>query len=179
MCEVRDGAHGLAVWALGVVFAAILLALGVSGMVGSAARVTAGAAQADGRNDPVSYSVDTLFRATGPTRTPASADDRREVARILTQGTVRGELDADNRAYLSHLVAAHTGLAPAEADKRVNDTIAQAKQAADVARKAGIIAGFGTAAALLLGGLAAMWSATLGGRHRDQATELITFWRWR
>jgi hypothetical protein len=175
--EVRDGAHGLIVWGLGIVVASMLLVLGISGTAGSIAKVTAVAASND-RSDPVGYTVDSLFR--GERSAPAATEaERREVARILTLGTVRGEVTAENKAYIAKLVSAKTGMPLAEAERRVNDVLAEARHKADVARKAGIVVGFLSAAALLVAAAAAAWAATLGGRHRDQGSDTSSFWRWR
>ena len=62
---------------------------------------------------------------------------------------------------------ARTGLSQADADKRVNDTIADAKKAADDARKAAAKMSLWLAASLLAGALAAMLAATEGGLLRD------------
>jgi hypothetical protein len=59
-------------------------------------------------------------------------------------------------------------MSQADAEQRVNQVIASTKEAADKARKVGIVAAFLTAASLLAG-LAAAWTgARLGGTHRDE-----------
>lgn len=194
--EVRDGAHGVIVWATGIVLASLLLALGVSGVVGTAARIGGDAA-----DETTAYTVDSLFRpqssaqavaqmpaqpAAGGEVVPSTSaptevrsnTDRDEVWRILTYGMTGGELGADNTDYIAQLVAARTGMSVADARTRVETVMARAKQTADTARKTGLIVGFLTAAALLIGGAAAAWAATLGGRHRDRGTDLSAFWRW-
>lgn len=176
--DVRDGAHGLIVWGMGIVVASVLLALGVSGIVGSTAKIAAVAAD-DGRHDPIEYTIDSLFRSTDRSAgSGVNEAERREVARILTLGTVRGDLLKDNESYIAKLVAARTGMSQAEAERRVNMVLAEAKQKADVARKTGIVIGFLTAAGLLVAGAAAAWAATLGGRHRDRGSDTSYFWRW-
>jgi len=175
--DVRDGVHGLTVWALGVLVASLLLAAGVSGAVGSAARFAASDTQADER---MGFTVDSLFRGAGEsTSSNDNEAERGEVGRILTYGVTRGELAPAYRMYLSRLVAARTGLDQVNAEQRVDEVMAEARRTADTARKAGIIIAFLTAAALLVGGAAAAWAATLGGKHRDQNTDHSTFWRWR
>jgi hypothetical protein len=181
--EVRDGAHGLTVWALGVVVASLLLAVGVSGAAGSAAHV---AAAADRRGDLTQYTVDALFRAAQTdsgrvlerTGGRLSDADRQEVGRLLTYGLVKGELNDNDRTYLASVVADRTGLTRSEADARVREVLAEAKHRADVARKAGVVVGFLTAVMLLVGAVIAIWAATLGGRHRDRETGASRFWRW-
>jgi hypothetical protein len=161
--------------------------------VGGAAKVAAPAAAETAQNAANSSTVDALFRsvvqpgATAAASAPADSTagpernteaDRAEVGRILASNMVRGELDAPDRTYVASLVAANTGMTQADAERRVSEVIADAKQKADAARKVGIIIAFATAVALLVGGAAAAWSATLGGKHRDQGTDLSTFWRW-
>lgn len=176
--DVRDGAHGLIVWGLGIVLASILMMVGVAGVAGGSAKAMSAIAQSDaGRRDPLAYGVDLLLRA--PDRpTPAGEAERQEVARVLTLGTLRGEVTTDNKIYLARLVSARTGLSTTDAERRVNDVLADIKRKADAARKTGIALGFFTAAALFVAGASAAWAATLGGRHRDQGTDAGAFWRW-
>ena len=58
-------------------------------------------------------------------------------------------------------------LSQADAEKRVNDTIAQAKKAADDARKVAAKLSLWLAASMLAGALAASLAATEGGLLRD------------
>ncbi|MHB1207731.1 MAG: hypothetical protein ACYCZX_19360 [Rhodospirillaceae bacterium] len=187
--EVRDGVHGAIVWATGIVLASLLLAAGVSGMVGTVAKAGAsagGAAAAGSRGGMTDFTVDSLFRAPataadGAALAPAPGDiarERAEVGRIMTFGLKDGSLSADNRVYIARLVASRTGMSQADAEKRVDQVIADVKAAADAARKASVVVGFVTAAALLIGAAAAAWAATLGGRHRDQGADHSAFWRW-
>lgn len=177
--EVRDGAHGLAVWATGVVAASLLLTMGVSGVLGSAVQVASARTDRNG-NGPLEYTIDSLFRGPGEsTSRDANAAERQEVARLLTYGVAHGELTAANRMYLNRVVSARTGLDQTAAEQRVEQVLADAKHKADVARKTGIIVGFLTAAALLVAAAAAAWTATMGGRHRDEGTDTSHFWRWR
>jgi hypothetical protein len=46
----------------------------------------------------------------------------------------------------------------------------KAADAAEAARKSGIVAAFLTAAALLVGAIGAYWAAQKGGDHRDKGT---------
>ena len=68
---------------------------------------------------------------------------------------------------MAKVVAARTGLSQADAEKRVSDVIAKAKQAADDARKAAAKAALWLAASMLAGAVAAMLGATEGGLLRD------------
>ena len=80
----------------------------------------------------------------------------------------------DDRAYLEQLVAARTGLTPADAKARVDavlqraeETAQQAKQAAETARKAGATFALVGALSLFIGAFIASAAAALGGRLRD------------
>lgn len=199
--EVRDGAHGLIVWATGVVVASLLLVLGVTGAVGTAAKIgapAAAAASADGDGGMTAYTVDSLFRmpangapaqvmvdpatgapAAGPSPMAGDAKaDRDEVARLLTYGLTDGDFGADDKAHVARLIANRTGMSQAEAQARIDTVLAKAKAAADAARRVALIVAFATAAALLVGAAAGAWAATLGGKHRDQNTDTSAFWRW-
>jgi hypothetical protein len=127
------------------------------------------AAQASG-ND---YYVDSLFRSDHPADTSA-ADVRGEAGRILAMGRRNGEVSAPDRSYLATLVAARTGLSPADARRRVDEVIAQAKaaeqklqDAADAARKTAARLSIVTALSMLIGAFIASVAAVLGGRERD------------
>ena len=120
------------------------------------------------------YLTDSLFRTDHPTTPQTPQDLRGETGRILL--TALGETgvsDAD-KAYLTQLVAANTGVDQATAAKRVDDAIAQVKkteaelkQKADQARKAASAAAFATAFSMLIGAFIAGAAGALGGRHRD------------
>jgi hypothetical protein len=78
-----------------------------------------------------------------------------------------GDMSAADRTYVAKVVSARTGLSQAEAEKRVSDTIAQAKKAADDARKATAKLMLWLAASMLAGAVASMLGATEGGVLRD------------
>ncbi|GAU86753.1 hypothetical protein BIWAKO_06701 [Bosea sp. BIWAKO-01] len=90
-----------------------------------------------------------------------------------------GKLDQADRDYIATRVAARMNIPQPEAQKKVDDAFAKleqakatAKQAAEHARKAAVIAAFMTAAVLLLGAAAAWLAAQLGGKHRDEEVNL-------
>jgi hypothetical protein len=66
------------------------------------------------------------------------------------------------------VVAARTGISEPDAEKRVDDTFAQAAQAADTARKAAAHSMYWTFLALLIGAFCASFAATIGGKQRDR-----------
>ena len=187
--EVRDGSHGLLVWALCLVVGALVAGAAVSGVASLGATAVGGATAA--ASEPAGYYVDALLRPSAAT-TPSPAEpstggteaqpttageaaetttttieaDRQSIGRIFAMNAA-GSFDPDDKAYIAQVVSARTGLPPEEASKRVDDVIAKARAAAEQARKYGILVAFLYAASMLVSALAAWWSATLGGRHRD------------
>jgi hypothetical protein len=164
--ETRDGLHGLAVWAVAVLLGAVL-----AGLIGAAAlsRSSPPSANASAAEPVLSYELDRLYRAP---RRPANVDlrsERAEAGRILLTASGHEGVSADDRTYLIQQVAAATGLAPADAEKRVDNVIANAKTALTRSRRSTIILAFSLAASLLLGAAAAWAGAVSGGRHRDGA----------
>jgi hypothetical protein len=65
------------------------------------------------------------------------------------------------------LVSGVTGLTGADAERRVDNGIANAKTAIARSRRSAIIAAFSIAASILLGAVVAWFAAIEGGRHRD------------
>jgi hypothetical protein len=120
------------------------------------------------------YSVDTLFRNAGPDSKGTDADARVEATRILAQGLRTGDIPAADRTYLAQLVSAQAGVSESEAQRRVDNAIAQAKtaeaqarEAADAARKAAELSSLCTALSMVVGAFIACVAAALGGRLRD------------
>ena len=174
----RDTAHGFLAWGLAtaVVFGVAMSAAG--GLVNVAATVGAGAAQgatqgAAQQTGPMAYFTNSLFRSTGAVPTggtvapESDADVRGESSRILARA-MTGEFAPADRTYVAQLVSARTGLAQADAEKRVDEIVTAAKQEADAARKAAATFGFVTALSLLIGAFVASAAGALGGRHRDE-----------
>ena len=164
--ESRDGLHGLAVWALAVVLGAVL-----AGLIGAAAvsRSSPSSANTSAAEPVLSYELDRLYRAP---RRPANVDlssERAEAGRILLTASGHEGVSAEDRTYLIQQVAAATGLAAAEAERRVDSVISNAKTALTRSRRSTIILAFSLATSLLLGAAAAWAAACAGGRHRDGA----------
>jgi len=187
----RDTATGFVSWAVATLFVVAVVASGatsvVSGigrtagtMVASAAGGVAaggtargGAAAAAPAGEPSGYLLDMLFRPAQPNPQGNTAEAKAEAGRIMATGAV-GDISQPDHDYLVQLVASRTGLSPADAGKRVDEVIAQekqavekAKQAADTARKAAAAFSLYTAAAMLIGAFIACVSAAIGGRQRD------------
>jgi hypothetical protein len=158
--EFRDGAHGLLVWALGIVLGAVLLSMTASGFAaGTAAsppRDTAGAPSF------LAYELDRLFRPD-----IAGPELRAEAGRIVMRGLGRTELPAEDRAQLVRLTVSVSGLPEPDAQRRVTQVLTNARNAASQARKTTVILGFCLAAGLAAAAAAAWVAAGIGGKHRD------------
>jgi hypothetical protein len=185
----RDTAHGLIAWAFATVLSASALS-SVTGYLanGAAAGVSGAASQATRSVNPADIYVDKLFRhdtaaqpasasasspgAGNPNPTPPSGanpnQSRAEVLRLWTASFHDNQdLSAADRTYVAQVVAGRTGMSQADAEKRVNDVITEAKTAADNARKGAAKLSFWLTAAMLLGAFAASLAAVEGGSLRD------------
>ena len=232
--QFRDGSHGFAVWAVGILIGASIALSGAGSALKTAVQTTAtlsagavaggGAAMGPAIADrvsmqPTDMAIDLLLRpapgqmaaaptpapapapaappaagaaqpetATDPRPAPGMSDTMRmemrrvprgelqaPLTRVFTTNLASGTLAPADRSYLAGIVARQTGLSQAEAEKRVDEAYAAAKDAeakaraaADKARKMGAIAAFLAAATLLIAGAAACAGAAMGGRHRDE-----------
>ena len=187
----RDTANGFLSWAVASVVGAVFLASAASALVGetasmvsgvasgTAAGASQGMAQAAGRPgvpaNSTGYFVDSLFRTDHPSPNASAGDPRAEGGRILLNGLRNGDMPVGDKTYLAQLVAARTGLSQTDAEKRVDDVIAQekaaelkARQAADAARKAAAYLSIFLALSMLIGAFIASTAAALGGRQRDE-----------
>lgn len=164
--DTRDGLHGLAVWALAVVLGGVL-----AGLVGAATmnRSAPSSATTSAAEPLLSYELDRLYRAARRAPNADIRSDRAEAGRILLTTSSHDGLSADDRTYLIQQVAAATGLAAPDAERRVDNVVATAKTAIARSRRSTIILAFSLATALLLGSVAAWAAACAGGRHRDGA----------
>ena len=181
----RDSAHGVLTWAFATVVGATMLSAAATHILAGASAGSipaAGAATAAAPSSPTDAYVDTLLRSDPGTSTPAGATGtsaavpsigdtkamRDEMGRLLAPSLRKsGDISAADRSYMAKVVSARTGLSQQDAEKRVSDTIAQAKKAADDARKAAAKLAFWMAAAMLAGAVAAMLAAIEGGMYRD------------
>ena len=190
----RDTAHGFLAWALATLLVVGVLGSALSAALGSGVQavstVASGAAMGASAgassnvsgasaDNATSYLVDSLFRpadasklaAANPQNDAAAAS---QASRILIAGAAAGEVSADDKTYLSQLVAARTGLSEADAKTRVDAILAKvqdakvkAKQAADTARKGSATFALLGALSLVIGAFIASAAAALGGRQRD------------
>jgi hypothetical protein len=173
--EMRDGAHGLIVWAVNIVIGAALatwLALaGASGAIGTAANAGA-----------MDYYTDKLMRSdavAGTTAVSADTQYNAQIGRILAKNVAARSFDETDRSYVVREISSRTGLAEADAQKRLDDTVATLKDQAETVRRNAVLFAFLTAASLLVSGLAAWWAATAGGKHRDEGVDHSHLSRWR
>lgn len=188
--DLRDGAHGLLVWAGAAILGTVIAVGGIgaaANAVGSAAAVATTAASnvAEGAADavdPNAYFIDMMFRSTQPVDAEAA---RGEAGRIFAQAALGDGTVADaDRTYLASVVAANAGIPPEEAQARVDQAIASVEQArqeaieaARIARNTAIIGAFLLAASLLVSAIGAFWAAQKGGNHRDENTVFADVFR--
>jgi hypothetical protein len=178
--EFRDGAHGVLAWAIAVVVSSLLVAASAA-VVASKTVASATSTTAVAGEPLIAYQLDRLFRAERPLPAATMTYSRAEAARMLLTSTGRKGITVEDRAYLAWMVASETGIAPSEAQHRVDEAIAATNTAVHKARASGVILGFSMAAALLLGAAAAWGAASAGGRHRDETAPPIGWrfgWRW-
>ena len=173
-----DTAHGLIVWALATVLTAGVLGGAITHILaGASAGLAPAAATSSSTGSPTDVYVDSLLRAD-PAQQPAGANPaqpnasnagtRAELGRILLPALRKGgDVPAADRTYAAKVVSARTGLNQQDAEKRVSDVIAQAKKAADDARRTAASMALWFAAAMLAGAVASMLAATEGGLLRD------------
>src|SRR3954462_1396055 len=166
----RDTAHGFLAWAFASALGAVLLASPASSLVGGAASgATQAAASAASQAGPMDGYVDTLMRSdTAASNAGNAQDSRGEMVRLFSSSLRNGgDLKPADRTYVAKVVAARTGLSQADAEKRVNEVVTQAKADVDAARKATAQLAFWLTASLLLGAFCASLAATEGGGLRD------------
>jgi hypothetical protein len=177
----RDTAHGFLAWALASILVAAFATSSVSSAGSSAGRAISGAASTATQavvsqtSGDTGYFLDILFRKDQPDTNVSSQDARAEGGRILAKSVANGTLDPADRTYLAKLIAARTGISQQDAEKRIDDAMAQiktaeekTKQAADEARKASAKASFYFFFSMLIGAFIASAAGALGGRQRDE-----------
>jgi hypothetical protein len=138
-----------------------------------------------GPGGAMAYDVDKLFRpaageASGnppPAAAEAgdSGDARIEAMYIGLHAIATRSFPEPDRAYLAQLVQTRAGVSTQEAQRRVEEFVADTdkaetkmRAAADTARKAAAEASIYTALSMLIGAFIASVSAALGGRLRDE-----------
>jgi hypothetical protein len=193
----RDTAHGFIAWAFATLISVTALGSVTAYLANGTAAGLGGAASQTARSvNPADVYVDKLFRPNAsaqPASAPASATDsaatnspppnaansapsngasanqsRSEVLRLWTASFHDNQdLSGTDKTYVAQVVAARTGMSQADAEKRVNDVVLEAKTAADNARKGAAKLSFWLTAAMLFGAFAASLAAVEGGSLRD------------
>src|SRR5689334_9528601 len=101
--------------------------------------------------------------ATSAGNTPAQSDARAEILRLWKSDFRKdAHIPASDRAYMAQVVTARTGLSQADAEKRVDQVVTEAKTDADNARRAAAHLSFWLTAALLFGAFSASLAAAEG-----------------
>jgi hypothetical protein len=191
----RDTAHGFLAWAFATLISATALASTTAYLANGAGAGLAGVTgQASRAANPADVYVDKLFRAppagsAAPAPAQGSTDNaagtsaaptagsntaantaqlRTEIVRLWTADFRDGDdLNATDRSYVAQVVATRTGVSQADAQKRVNEVVTEAKTAIDKARNAAAKLSFWLTAALLFGAFAASLTGAEGGALRD------------
>lgn len=178
----RDTAHGLLAWSVATVVVVGVLGSSLFSVAGAGAHAVSDLGAGAAKNSTMSatspsgtYEIDRLFRAADGASTQVGSDPRPQVIGILANAAVSAQMPEADRAYLTQLVAARTGMSQADALMRVDDFAARmndvelkAKAAADTARAAVAELSIYLALSLLIGAFIASVSAALGGRLRDE-----------
>lgn len=190
----RDTAHGFLSWSVSTLVTAVLLTSVIGSIINGG--VQAGATVANGVGAAVKsasnvdvdgYFVNSLFRrdltadaknAKNAVNTELAKGTVPEVLNIFVQSVKTGNLTQEDTTYVAQLVAKHTNISQADAEKRVTDTFNKlqttaaevektAREAAESARKASAYAALWLFVSLLIGAFTASLAATWGGRCRD------------
>jgi hypothetical protein len=167
--EMRDGLHGLLVWALATLLTVFILMFAASATTRLAAPSAgaAGAGTSVAGENIIAFDLDRLLRGDRRQGEDVS-QTRAEAARILLTSSSHNGVAAEDRAYLVRLVSARTGLAQSEAERRTDAAIASAKENIARARRSTVILAFMAGAAAILGAAAAWFAAVAGGEQRDE-----------
>jgi hypothetical protein len=177
--EFRDGVHGAAAWALATLLTALIALGGAQALTRLAAPSSgsAGPSASVGGENIIAYDIDRLFRGV---RADVNMEyTRAEAGRILLTASSHRGMPPEDRTELVRLVTARTGLAQPEAERRVDDVTARARENIRRARKSAVILAFSTGAAALLGLAAAWFAAGEGGKHRDGTPPSLVWGRQR
>jgi predicted transcriptional regulator len=178
--EFQDGMHGLIVWGIATLLAGVIAAatLQLVTRTPGVAAAAPGATTSVPGESIIAYDLDRLFRG-GERRSGGDLSyDRAEAARILFTTSSHSGMDPSDRSYLARLVSADTGLAAADAERRVDEVAARAKQDISHARSSAVILAFMAGAAAILGAIAAWTAAITGGRYRDGHEAIPALWDW-
>jgi hypothetical protein len=177
--DFGDGMHGLLVWALATLLSGLLAiaAAQTTPRLAAPSEPPSGPSVSAASENVLAYDIDRLLRSE---RRPSGeiTTIRAEVGRILLTASSHRGITPNDKTYLTHLVAAQTGISATEAQARVNDVAARAKQNLDRARHVALLIGFMAGAAALIGAVAAWHAAVAAGRHREGVSAVHPIWDW-
>jgi hypothetical protein len=170
--EMRDGTHGLIMWAVSVIVSAVF-----AGWVAMAAGAGINAAISKVDVD-TSYFIERMTRpqiagAVAPSNPVVQEQASNLLARLVL---MPNETD---QAYLASQISALAGIPETEAATRVENTLVEMRATADSTRRFGVVLAFFTAVSLLIGAVSAWWAAYKGGEHRDQGIDHSVLTRFR
>ena len=166
--EVRNGSHGLVVWAVAALIAGTL---GIFAL-GSGKSGTWMAPGASTSPEIVERATDSLLRSE---RGVPNEGLKRQMSPLLEKAAAGRQLAGDERSFLARMTATQTGVSTDDANRRVDATVTSLRDDINAARRLALLAAFITAAALAVGAAAAWFGATLGGKHRDEGTGVAWF----
>jgi len=156
----RDTAHGFLTWSVTTVVSVVFLMSAVGSLHGLPQE------RHMRPEGPMAYEVDNLFRTDRP-GVAVDQDTKTETSHILMKGVAEGGLSATDKTYLSQIVAAHTGLTQADAEKKIDDTVAAAQEQAEEASKTAATTSIFTLLSMMVGAFIACVAAAIGGQERD------------
>ena len=156
----RDTAHGFIAWCVALVISTVFF-------ISYATSIAARPATTSTETGTGKYFVDMLFRTDHPVAARTDQPLRDEAALILANDLLHPDMTTQDQPYLANLVVAATGLSQADAERRVTETIAADREAAETTRKAIAHSLYWLFVAFLIGAFCASFAATIGGRQRD------------
>jgi hypothetical protein len=174
----RDTAHGFLAWAFATLISATALVPATAYLANGAVAGFSGAQAARAIN-PAEIYVDKLLRtvpsAQTSTPSPTSQTDnanhanaqRSEVLRLWSVDWRSDDFTAGDKTYVAQVIAGRTGMSQADAEKRVDAVVTEAKTDADNARRNAAHFSFWLTAAFLFGAFSASLAAAEGGSLRD------------
>ncbi len=184
--EIRDGVHGLLVWAAGALLLAYLGASAVAGVAKPAQSTVAVGASGVEVSGEMPYIADQVLRNANPGAPALDSGFRDQINRSFSAAALNGAMPADERAAVIGEIAARTGITTQDAGKRVDDALLRIdalrdkmRAAADKARRAGVLVAFLAGVSIIIGAAAAWWAASIGGKHRDEQMDLTHLTAWR
>ena len=176
--EFQDGMHGLLAWALATLLAGVIALAAWQSLPRLAAPSgAAGPSASVAGENTIAYDLDRLFRSERRGQGDLNYA-RAEAGRILLTASSHRGMQPDDRAYLVRLTAAQTGLAAADAERRVDEVITRVKDNIALARRSAVILAFMAGAAALVGAAVAWFAAWSGGEHRDGRLAPHILWDW-